>query len=59
VEEIKKIIEEAVAACGAQGLKDMGKVMKEAGAKIAGRADPKTVSELVKARLQPAPKTEG
>jgi uncharacterized protein YqeY len=29
----------------------MGKVMKEVGAKIAGRADNKLVSELVKAKL--------
>ena len=51
VEEIKKIIEEAVALTAAQGMKDMGKVMKEAGAKIAGRADGKLVSDLVRERL--------
>jgi len=50
-EEIKKIIEEAVALTAAQGMKDMGKVMKEAGAKIAGRADGKLVSDLVRERL--------
>jgi len=48
---IKKVIEEAVAATGAQGLKDMGKVMKEVNAKLAGQADGKLVSELVKAKL--------
>ena len=49
--EIKKIIEAAVVATVACGMKDMGKVMKEVGAKIAGQADPKTVSDLVKERL--------
>jgi len=50
-EEVKKIIEEAVILTGAQDLKDMGKVMKEVSAKIAGRADNKLVSELVKTKL--------
>lgn len=50
-EEIKKIIAEVIAATGAQGMKDMGKVMKEANAKIAGQADGKLVSELVRASL--------
>lgn len=51
LEELKRIIEEAAASVGASGIKDMGRVMKEAGAKIAGRADSKTVSELVRTRL--------
>ncbi|MFH0739351.1 MAG: GatB/YqeY domain-containing protein [Candidatus Omnitrophota bacterium] len=50
-EEVKKIIEEAMASTAAVGLKDMGKVMKEVTDKVAGRADGKLVSELVKARL--------
>jgi uncharacterized protein YqeY len=50
-EEIKKVIEEAVVATGAQGVKDMGKVMKEVNAKIAGQADGKLVSDLVRVRL--------
>jgi uncharacterized protein len=50
-EEIKQIIEEAHAAVGAQGIKDMGKLMKEVNLKVAGRADGKVVSDLVKARL--------
>ena len=50
-EEIKKIIEEAVALTAAQDMKDMGKVMKEITAKIAGRADGKLVSDLVRERL--------
>ena len=47
-DEIKKIIEEAVVVSGAQGMKDMGKVMKEVNAKIAGQADGKLVSDLVR-----------
>ncbi len=55
-DEIKKIIEEAVVLTSALGVKDMGKVMKEVNAKIAGKADGKTVSDLVKERLSsPAP----
>ena len=50
-EEIKKIIEEAVAAVGALDMKDMGKVMKEGGARVAGQADGKLVSDLVRERL--------
>lgn len=51
-EEVKKIIEEAIAQTQAQGMKDMGKVMKEVNANIAGRADNRLVSDLVRARLQ-------
>ena len=50
-EEIKKIIEEAVLSTGVASIKDMGKVMKEVTAKIAGRADGKLVSDLVRERL--------
>jgi len=50
-DEIKKVIEEAVIGTGAQGMKDMGKVMKEVNAKISGKADGKLVSDLVRERL--------
>ena len=50
-EEVNKIISEAISASAAQDIKDMGKVMKEATAKIAGRADGKLVSDLVRERL--------
>lgn len=56
VEEIKKIIEEAIAVTGAQGIKDMGKVMKEVTSKISrASADGKLISDLVKERLQGFP----
>jgi uncharacterized protein YqeY len=50
-EAIKKIVEEAIATTGAQGMKDMGKVMKEVTEKVAGKADGKTVSDMVRERL--------
>jgi uncharacterized protein YqeY len=49
--EIKKAIEEVITETQATDMKDMGKVMKEVMAKIAGQADGKLVSSLVKERL--------
>lgn len=51
VEEIKRLIEEAVSATGASSMKDMGRLMKELTPKIAGGADGKLVSDLVRQRL--------
>lgn len=50
-EELKKIIDEVIVLTEAQGMKDMGKVMKEVSAKVAGQADGKLVSGLVRERL--------
>ena len=50
-DELAAKIDAAVQKVGAQGPKDMGKVMKELLPEVQGRADGKTVSELVKARL--------
>jgi uncharacterized protein YqeY len=50
-EEVAAIVTEVITTLGASSMKDMGKVMKEVSAKIAGRSDAKTVSELVKAKL--------
>lgn len=50
-EELRKIIEETMKETQAVTMKDMGKVMKAVGEKIAGRADNKQVSELVKQAL--------
>lgn len=49
--ELKAIIEEIIKSTGAQGLKDMGKVMKEATGRVGQSADGKLISDLVKARL--------
>ncbi len=46
--EIEKIVGDIVKQTGAQGMKDMGRVMKEASAILAGRADNRAVSEAVK-----------
>ncbi len=58
-DEIKKIIEEAVVLTQAAGMKDMGKVMKEVNLKIAGRADGRLTSDLVRAKLSPPPAEQG
>jgi len=50
-DEISKIIDEAAAATNAQGIKDMGRLIKEVNLKIAGHADPKIVSDMVRAKL--------
>ncbi len=50
-DELKEIIEEIIGSTGAQGLKDMGKVMKEASARVGQSADSKLLSELVRQRL--------
>jgi len=50
-EEISAIINEVVASTGASGMKDMGNVMKEVRVRVAGRADGKLVSDLVRQRL--------
>lgn len=49
--EIRSLLEEAVQATGAAGMKDMGKVMNALRPNIQGRADMSQVSNLVKARL--------
>lgn len=50
-EEVEKIVRDAIAQTGAQSAKDMGKVMKALVPMLAGRADNKLVSELVKNAL--------
>lgn len=51
-DEIKKIVEEAVAGTGAASIKDMGKVMAAITPKVKGRADMKLVGGFVKKMLQ-------
>lgn len=50
-EELDAIITEALAEGAFSGMQSMGPAMKAITAKVAGRADGKTVSDLVRARL--------
>lgn len=50
-EAIEKIIDDIIAKTGAEGMKDMGKVMGMASKEMAGKADGKTISTIVKQRL--------
>jgi uncharacterized protein YqeY len=53
-EEIGKLVEEAITEVGAEGEKDMGKVMKVLMPKVKGKADGKAVNLLVSSRLKSA-----
>lgn len=50
-EELKKVIKEIIDQTGASSMKDMGKVMGMANKRLAGRADGKTISGVVKQML--------
>lgn len=50
-EEIVKIVNATISKLGAVGMKDMGKVMGVVSKELAGKADGKTISNVVKARL--------
>lgn len=50
-DEIKAILEKVVADTGAEGVKDMGKVMAVIKPLVAGKADMGKISGLIKARL--------
>ena len=50
-EEIEKVVGDVIAQTGAEGMKDMGKVMGIVSQKLAGQADGKTISNIVKAKL--------
>jgi uncharacterized protein YqeY len=50
-EDLDQLVDEAIATTGAQGIRDMGKVMAALKAKAEGRADMGAASAKVKARL--------
>jgi len=50
-EAIEKIIVSAIKKLGANGMKDMGKIMGIVSKELAGKADGKTISTIVKAKL--------
>lgn len=50
-EEIDRAVKSIIEETGADSMKDMGKVMGLASQKLAGQADGKTISKIVKANL--------
>ncbi|MGB5418465.1 GatB/YqeY domain-containing protein [Algibacter sp.] len=50
-EEIEKVVVATIDQVGAEGMKDMGKVMGMVSKELAGQADGKTISNIVKAKL--------
>ena len=50
-EEIEKKVEEIIDRTGASGMQDMGKVMGVASKELAGKADGRTISTIVKQKL--------
>ena len=51
IEDLEKIIIEIINQTGAEGLKDMGKVMGIASTKLSGKADGKTISNIIRSKL--------
>ena len=49
--EVSVMVDAAITATGASSMADMGKVMGVVSKEVSGRADGKTISTLVKARL--------
>lgn len=49
--EIEKVVVSTIEKLGASGMKDMGKVMGVVSKALAGRADGKTISQIVKSKL--------
>ena len=50
-EEIEKVVIATIEQIGADGMKDMGKVMGIVSKELAGQADGKTISNIVKQKL--------
>lgn len=49
--DVEKVVVETIAETGAEGMKDMGKVMGIVSKKLAGQADGKMISTIVKSKL--------
>lgn len=50
-EEIEKVVKETIEKLGAEGMKDMGKVMGIVSKELAGKAEGKTISTIVRKNL--------
>ena len=51
LDQIEKIVSELIDKTGASGMKDMGKIMGMASKELSGKADGKTISSIVRAKL--------
>ncbi|SUZ85559.1 uncharacterized protein METZ01_LOCUS38413 [marine metagenome] len=51
LDQIEKIVSELINKTGASGMKDMGKIMGMASKELSGKADGKTISSIVRAKL--------
>ena len=51
-EQIEKIVSDIIEETGAEGMSDMGKVMKEVMAKVGNKADGSVVNSVVRGKLQ-------
>lgn len=49
--ELEELVARIIVECGAEGSRDMGKVMKALQPHVAGRADGRVVSEVVREKL--------
>ncbi|MGM9705883.1 MAG: GatB/YqeY domain-containing protein [Prevotella sp.] len=49
--QIEAVVSEIIASVGAQGMKDMGRVMGQASARLAGQADGRVIATVVKKLL--------
>jgi uncharacterized protein YqeY len=50
-DELKPVLQAIITETGANSIKDMGKVMAAAAGKLAGKADNKTISQIIKELL--------
>jgi uncharacterized protein len=50
-DELERIVDDAIAECGATSMRDLGRVMADVMPQVAGRADGSTVSQLVREKL--------
>ena len=50
-EDVARVVAEVIAQTGASSMKDMGKVMGIVNGQLAGKSDSKTISGIVKAKL--------
>ena len=51
-DEVKEVVKSVIEEIGAEGMKDMGKVMVSSTKKLMGKADGKMISEIVKMMLK-------